>query len=172
MPFIARSHICTKLAIRSFLPCGGLYRTVLFVVGSFAPCDGFYCTGIFGIRSSVPYGGSYRTVFFTRGKVRLKSAAIRCGRERLMGERTNQFQLQSRTGRLTRAIDGELPQKHTIKIYNTLSSPEAFIMAQLRTGHNRLKSYLFCFSLAEDDQCECGAASDTVRHLLLTCEKW
>lgn len=69
-------------------------------------------------------------------------------------------------------MDGALPQKHTIKMYNTLSSWEVSIMAQLRTGHNRLKSYAFRFNLAEDDQCECGVASDTVRHLLFACEKW
>jgi hypothetical protein len=106
------------------------------------------------------------------GSVRLKSAAIRCGREKLMKERTEQFRLEGKTGQFTRGIDGALPQKHTTKLYNTLSADEASILAQLRTGHNRLKSYLFRFSLADDDQCECGAAADTVRHLLFACEKW
>jgi hypothetical protein len=106
------------------------------------------------------------------GSSRLKSVALRYGKERLMRERTEQFHLQTGTGRFTRSIDGALPQKHTIKLYNALSGGEAAILAQLRTGHNRLKSYLFRFSLAEDDQCECGTASDTVRHLLFACEKW
>ncbi|ELR04441.1 hypothetical protein GMDG_06754 [Pseudogymnoascus destructans 20631-21] len=74
-------------------------------------------------------------------------------------------------GKLTRAIAGALPQKHTVKMYNMLSSGEASIMAQLRIGHNRLKSCLFRFNLAEYDKCECGITPDTVRHLLFDCEK-
>jgi hypothetical protein len=46
------------------------------------------------------------------------------------------------------------------------ASTEAHVLAQMRTGHSRLKSFLERRGL-EDDQCECGEDVETLRHFLL-----
>ena len=45
-------------------------------------------------------------------------------------------------------------------------------MAQLRTGHARLNSYLHRIGQSDSDVCECGVEGETVEHFLLRCARW
>lgn len=72
----------------------------------------------------------------------------------------------------TRKLDGTLPQRHTIRLYNGLSTQESAIIIQLRTDHKRLRKYLYRQKLADSDQCECGQNEDSTEHLLLECPNW
>ena len=81
--------------------------------------------------------------------------------------------LWKRLGRnIYKKLDGALPQKHTLKLYNSLSTTESAILIQLRTDHNHLQKYLYRRKLTESPQCECGQNEDSTRHLLLECSKW
>ncbi|KAK5215031.1 hypothetical protein LTR72_011884 [Exophiala xenobiotica] len=67
--------------------------------------------------------------------------------ERPHDERMKQFE----------ALDRALPGKHTRKLYDKHKRDEAQILAQLRTGKNRLNSALYVIKAADLDQCEwCG----------------
>ena len=46
----------------------------------------------------------------------------------------------------------------------------AYLLTQLRTGHNWLSTYAKKFGFRDDDRCECGA-QETVSHVLLECPK-
>ena len=75
-------------------------------------------------------------------------------------------------GRYSKEIDKALPGRHTRKLYDKLTYPEASILAQLRTGMIRLNGYLAKIGAAETDQCPCGTATETVKHFLFTCPLW
>ena len=81
-------------------------------------------------------------------------------------------QKRERVGRHTYALDAALPGKHTLKLYGLLSREDAGILAQARTGHTHLNAYLKRIGAAEVAACQCGRASETVRHILLDCETW
>ncbi|KAK5550541.1 hypothetical protein LTR46_011459 [Exophiala xenobiotica] len=67
--------------------------------------------------------------------------------ERPHDERSKQFE----------ALDRALPGKHTRKVYDKHKRDEAQILAQLRTGKNRLMSALYVIKAADLDHCEwCG----------------
>lgn len=53
-----------------------------------------------------------------------------------------------------------------------LSREEASILAQARTGHARLDSYLARIKIIEDAKCSCGDGDETVSHALLWCKRW
>lgn len=74
----------------------------------------------------------------------------------------------STKGAHLRKIDGELPARYTRKLYGNLPRNRAYLLTQLRTGHNWLSSYAKRFGFREDDLCECGA-QETVSHVLLHC---
>ena len=105
------------------------------------------------------------------GLKRLKSALIREGRKRIRAEWSAHFE-KGVVGTFTKKLDGALPQKHTLKLYNSLSTTESAILIQLRTDHNHLQKYLYRRKLTESPQCECGQNEDSTRHLLLECSKW
>lgn len=55
-------------------------------------------------------------------------------------------------------------------MYGSLPRNRAYLLTQLRTGHNWLSTYAKKFGFRDDDRCECGA-QETVSHVLLECLK-
>jgi hypothetical protein len=76
------------------------------------------------------------------------------------------------SGRRLREIDSALPGKHFKLLYYKLTRAEAQVLAQLRTGHSRLRAFLFRIGAVDDDQCECGNGSEDTRHFLLHCQRY
>ena len=75
-------------------------------------------------------------------------------------------------GKHSQEVDAALPGKHTKEIYDTLNKKEAGTLAQLRTGMARINDYLHRIGVSDTDQCDCGAAKETVKHFLLLCARW
>ena len=75
-------------------------------------------------------------------------------------------------GRYTKQLDRALPGRHTRKLYDNLRRDEAQILAQLRTGKNRLNSALHAIKALDSDQCEWCGSVETVRHFLTECPQW
>jgi ribonuclease HI len=67
-----------------------------------------------------------------------------------------------------RKIDNGLPATRTRRLYGSLPRGRAYLLTQLRTGHNWLSTYAKTFGFREDDQCVCGAR-ETVTHVLVDC---
>ncbi|CDM38421.1 Probable transposable element [Penicillium roqueforti FM164] len=76
----------------------------------------------------------------------------------------------STKGAHLRKIDGDLPAQYTRKLYGNLPRNRAYLLTQLRTGHNWLSSYRKKIGYSDDDRCECGA-QETVSHVLMECPK-
>ncbi|CEJ62918.1 hypothetical protein PMG11_11403 [Penicillium brasilianum] len=74
----------------------------------------------------------------------------------------------SQKGTHLQQIDNNLPSRYTRGMYGNLSRNRAYLLTQLRTGHNWLASYAKRFGFRDDNLCECGA-QETVRHVLLNC---
>ncbi|CEJ62503.1 hypothetical protein PMG11_11000 [Penicillium brasilianum] len=72
----------------------------------------------------------------------------------------------SSKGSHLRKIDGTLPATYTRKLYGSLPRNRAYLLTQLRTGHNWLSTYAKSFSFRDDDHCVCGA-QETVTHVLV-----
>jgi hypothetical protein len=75
-------------------------------------------------------------------------------------------------GKHSKEVDAALPGKHTKAIYDTLNKKEAGTLAQLRTGMARINGYLHRIGASDTDQCDCGAAKETVKHFLFLCARW
>ena len=90
----------------------------------------------------------------------------------VQAEWASYFEKSQIIGAFTWKLDGALPQRHTLRLYNSLIAQESAILIQLRTDHNQLQKYLYWRKLAESDQCKCGQNKDSTRHLLLECPKW
>jgi hypothetical protein len=56
--------------------------------------------------------------------------------------------------------------------YAGLQKREARALVQLRTGSCRLNSYLYKIKAVDSAECLCGAATESIKHYLFTCEKW
>ncbi|XHF99701.1 hypothetical protein AWENTII_013004 [Aspergillus wentii] len=69
-----------------------------------------------------------------------------------------------------RKIDTTLPATYTRRLYGSLPRGRAYLLTQLRTGHNWLSTYAKTFGFREDDQCVCGA-QETVTHVLVDCPR-
>ena len=65
-------------------------------------------------------------------------------------------------------MDQALPGDHVRKLYDKLSKTEANLLAQLRTGKNRLNSDLARINAVESEMCACGREAETVRHFPLS----
>lgn len=74
-------------------------------------------------------------------------------------------------GKYTRDLDRALPGRHTKALYDQLTRLRAAILAQMRTGKCRLKSYLHAVQAADSIRCECGQKG-TVKHVVLDCRLW
>lgn len=67
-----------------------------------------------------------------------------------------------------RKVDNTLPASYTRRLYGNLPRNRAYLLTQLRTGHNWLSSYRKKVGYSDDDQCVCGA-QETVTHVLVDC---
>jgi hypothetical protein len=69
-------------------------------------------------------------------------------------------------------MDQALPGKHTLRLYRSLTSDQAAILIQARTGHCRLNQYLSRIGVVDEAKCSCGNDEETIRHLILSCPRW
>jgi hypothetical protein len=104
-------------------------------------------------------------------KIQLKSTTWRMAREALQQTRIKQFN-QSTGGKYTRTLDTALPGRHTQKLYDQLTRAQATTLAQLRTGHSPLNTFLHRIGSTTSDLCECAEGPETVEHFLFYCTRW
>ena len=102
--------------------------------------------------------------------MKLKSAALRTS-VKPMRERRSQFEAR-RGGQHTKQLDRALPGVHTRRLYSKMKRDEAQILAQLRTGKNRLNSALYDIKAVDSDSCDWCNRAETVRHFLVECPQW
>jgi ribonuclease HI len=90
---------------------------------------------------------------------------------RIRGDIREQWEQEWRSsnkGGHLRKIDSTLPANYTRRLYGSLPRSRAYLLTQLRTGHNWLSTYAKTFGFRNDDQCVCGA-QETVTHVLVDC---
>jgi hypothetical protein len=87
-------------------------------------------------------------------------------------EDPNPFDTTRLPGQYTWKMDRALPGKHTLQLYGSLTSDQASILIQARTGHCRLNQYLSRAGLRDDAKCGCGDNDETIKHVLLWCPRW
>ena len=58
------------------------------------------------------------------------------------------------------------------KLYYGYGRSTTAKLAQLRTGHCRLNSYLYRFNIVESAECKCHEGKETVEHFLLVCKRY
>jgi ribonuclease HI len=104
-------------------------------------------------------------------KTQLKSTTWRLARESLQQARIKQFN-QSTGGKYTKALDSALPGKHTRMLYDQLTRIQAATLVQLRTGHNRLNTFLHRIGSTDSNLCNCTDGPETVEHFLFYCARW
>jgi len=75
-------------------------------------------------------------------------------------------------GKYTWSLDRALPGAHTKGLYDRLTSEEAAVLVQARTGHCHLNKCLFQLKKTDSPQCSCGADEESVRHVILACPLW
>ena len=90
-------------------------------------------------------------------------------RSNIIAQWEQEWRSASKGGHL-RKIDSTLPSAYTRKLYGNLPRGRAYLLTQLRTGHNWLSTYAKNFGFRDDDQCECGA-QETVTHVLVDCPR-
>src|SRR5690349_9566436 len=86
--------------------------------------------------------------------------------------RNNQSINQSTTGKHLKLLDTALPGTHVRLLYDTLTREEAQTLAQLRTGHSKLRAFLVKIGADGGDQCECGQGKEDTRHFLFQCPRY
>lgn len=74
-------------------------------------------------------------------------------------------------GRHTRDLDKALPGMHTKILYYSLTWSKSTILAQMRAGNSRLKSYPHDVEAEDSHLCGCGQ-KETVKHVLLDRSIW
>lgn len=72
---------------------------------------------------------------------------------------------------LTRLL-GKFNPEETYKALRKLSRPDATLVAQIRSGHCPLNSYLHRFKAVESPNCDLCKQVESVDHLLLQCRKF
>jgi ribonuclease HI len=87
-------------------------------------------------------------------------------------ENPTPFDTTTLPGQYTWKIDQALPGKHTLQLYGSLTSDQASILIQARTGHCRLNQYLSRAGIVDEAKCECGGDEETIRHVILSCPMW
>jgi hypothetical protein len=85
---------------------------------------------------------------------------------------SNHFDPDGLPGQYTWKLDQALPGRHTLRLYGALTSEQASILIQARTGHCRLNQYLSRLGVVEEAKCQCGIDDETVRHVLCVCPRW
>ena len=102
------------------------------------------------------------------GKVSSKATVL----GRALQGATRKQKLPKGIGEYTTEMDKALPGKHVKQLYDSFKRSEASILAQLRTGMARVNEYLHKIKAAETDQCDCGRATESVKHFLFRCTQW
>jgi ribonuclease HI len=77
----------------------------------------------------------------------------------------------STVGQYTWQLDQALPGKHTLALYN-ISSEEASVLIQARTGFSRLNKSLYRLKIVDTAECQCGEGEESIQHVLLHCPTW
>jgi len=77
-----------------------------------------------------------------------------------------------KTGKHLHQVDAALPGTHVRGLYDKLTRREAQVLAQLRTGHSRLRGFLAKLGIEDSPACDCGERVETVRHFLLHCPRY
>jgi ribonuclease HI len=85
---------------------------------------------------------------------------------------SNHFDPDGLPGQYTWKLDQALPGRHTLRLYGALTSEQASILIQARTGHCRLNQYLSRLGVVEEAKCRCGIDDETIRHILCVCPLW
>jgi ribonuclease HI len=85
---------------------------------------------------------------------------------------SNHFDPDGLPGQYTWKLDQALPGRHTLRLYGALTSEQASILIQVRTGHCRLNQYLSRLGVVEEAKCRCGIDDETIRHILCVCPLW
>jgi hypothetical protein len=81
--------------------------------------------------------------------------------------------IKKSTRKLNNHLDTALPGKHTKEMYDQLTGKQAAVLCQLRTGMNRLNSYLSKIRVRDSAQCECDDHEvETSEHYLFECSRW
>ena len=75
-------------------------------------------------------------------------------------------------GKYTLRLDKALLGKHTVDLYDALAASQARILVQARTNHTHLREFKARVRAVPSDECNCSKGKETVRHVLLECEKW
>jgi hypothetical protein len=81
----------------------------------------------------------------------------------------NPFDTMRLPGQCTWKLGQALPGKHTLQPYGSLTSGQASILIQARTGHCRLNQYLSRAGLVDDAKCGCRDDDETIKHIPLVC---
>ena len=68
--------------------------------------------------------------------------AVSTAKSQVEGELKRKRKLPGNRGAMSKEVDQALPEAHTKGLYNPLRKKEAKVLAQLRTGVNRLNGYL------------------------------
>ena len=79
--------------------------------------------------------------------------------------------IYSTVGQYTWQLDQALPGKHTLALPN-ISSEEASVLIQARTGFCRLNKSLYRLKIVDTDDCQCGEGEESIQHVLLYCPRW
>jgi hypothetical protein len=59
-----------------------------------------------------------------------------------------------------------------LRLYGALTSEQASILIQARTGYYQLNQYLSCLGLVEEAKCHYGIDNETVCYVLYVCLLW
>jgi hypothetical protein len=65
-----------------------------------------------------------------------------------------------------------LSRKHTLRLYRSLTSDQAAILIQARTGQCRLNQYLSRIGVVDEAKCSCENDEETIRYLILSFPMW
>ena len=82
------------------------------------------------------------------------------------------FETQTATACHLRRIRRDAKVTSGPKLYYSYGRSTTAKLAQLRTGHCRLNSYLYRFNIVESAECQCGEGKETVEHFLLVCKRY
>ena len=98
---------------------------------------------------------------------RLRSTILNSARSHLPIKKD----LPDKIGKHSKRMDKALPGEHTKTMYDQLTSREASVLVQLRTGMARFNEFLHRIGAAQSDRCVRGSARETVDNFLFRCTK-
>jgi hypothetical protein len=84
----------------------------------------------------------------------------------------DRFDSDGLLGQYTWKLDQALLGRYTLRLYRGLTSKQASVLIQARTGHYQLNQYMSWIGVVEDAKCRCGIDDETIRHILYICPLW